>query len=115
MPNSMTSLLTLSLLLSGTISVVVDSLAFSPSSIQLPSFLNGILPSSPSATKKTLQYTHLEGNGQLWTAATNKRKASIVIDPIASQLDFGIPQFYRANKLALTESQTIEMICDAQP
>ncbi len=38
-----------------------------------------------------------------------------MIDPLASQLDFGIPWGYRANKKSLTEQATIDLICNAQP
>lgn len=83
--------------------------AFSPPQLQIPDFF-GV------ATKKgTLTYTHLEGNGQLWQVSSSNQKVSLVIDPLASQLDFGIPWGYRANKLALSESATIDLICKAKP
>ena len=90
----------------------VSSLAFTPQ-LQLPNLFN-----DGSSTKKgTFTYTHLEGNGQLWQASNNnaKQKVSIVIDPLASQLDFGIPWGYRANKKALSEDATIDIICNASP
>jgi hypothetical protein len=89
-----------------------------------------------------LRYTHLEGNGQIWQVVSiddenfdaSGRKsssafssssmsstsrsdvlASFVVDPLASQLDFGIPWGYRANKRALSEMETINAICDASP
>eukprot|EP00580_Thalassiosira_gravida_P009206 CAMPEP_0201635114 /NCGR_PEP_ID=MMETSP0493-20130528/7778_1 /ASSEMBLY_ACC=CAM_ASM_000838 /TAXON_ID=420259 /ORGANISM="Thalassiosira gravida, Strain GMp14c1" /LENGTH=344 /DNA_ID=CAMNT_0048107043 /DNA_START=178 /DNA_END=1212 /DNA_ORIENTATION=+ len=89
-----------------------DALAFSPPQLQLPNFFK------PATELKstTFSYTHLEGNGQLWQATTKRNtQASIVIDPIASQLDFGIPNLYRANKNILSERQTIDLICDANP
>ena len=93
----------------------VSSLAFTPQLLQLPNLFNG-----GSSTKKgTFTYTHLEGNGQLWQASNNnakqQQKVSIVIDPLASQLDFGIPWGYRANKKALSEDATIDIICNANP
>ncbi|KAL9182686.1 hypothetical protein ACHAXT_013338 [Thalassiosira profunda] len=84
-----------------------DALAFAPQ-LQLPDIFN-------AASKSTFGYTHLEGNGQLWQAANGNTKVSVVIDPLASQLDFGIPWGYRANKKSLSERQTIDMICDANP
>ena len=57
--------------------------AFSPPQLQTPDFF-GV------ATKKgTLTYTHLEGNGQIWQVSSSNQKVSVVIDPLASQLDFG--------------------------
>ena len=58
--------------------------AFSPP-LQIPDFFGGV------ATKKgTLSYTHLEGNGQIWQVSSpSNEKVSLVIDPLASQLDFG--------------------------
>lgn len=77
------------------------------------------MPKKSSATS-TFSYTHLEGNGQLWQVSSNNgnnnnKKISIVIDPLASQLDFGIPWGYRANKNQLSEQATIDMICNANP
>lgn len=86
-----------------------DSLAFTPQ-FQLPNILN------MAATKQsTFSYTFLEGNGQLWQATNGSTRASIVIDPLASQLDFGIPWGYRANKQSLSEQATIDLICGARP
>ena len=79
-----------------------------------------------SSSTTMFRYTHLEVNGMLWSVdrTTNSKKdpqsssdsvLSMVIDPIASQLDFGIPMFYRANKRILSEAQTLDMIVDAQP
>lgn len=85
------------------------SLAFAPQ-LQLFNIFNNI-----ARTKSTFSYTHLEGNGQLWQATNGNTKASIVIDPLASQLDFGIPWGYRANKKSLSEQATIDLICAAQP
>mgnify|MGYP000567580515 CR=1 FL=1 len=86
----------------------VDALAFEPQ-LQLPNLFN------VNSAKSTFSYTHLECNGQLWTASNGKTKLSIVIDPLASQLDFGIPWGYRANKQTLSEKATIDLICDAKP
>mmetsp|Transcript_9399 Transcript_9399/g.14165 ORF Transcript_9399/g.14165 Transcript_9399/m.14165 type:complete len:369 (-) Transcript_9399:133-1239(-) len=89
-----------------------DALAFSPPQLQLSNFFK---PATESKST-TFRYTHLEGNGQLWQATTKRNtRASIVVDPIASQLDFGIPNLYRANKNVLSERQTIDLICDANP
>mmetsp|Transcript_13771 Transcript_13771/g.29972 ORF Transcript_13771/g.29972 Transcript_13771/m.29972 type:complete len:337 (+) Transcript_13771:102-1112(+) len=94
----------------------VDSLAFAPQ-FQLPNIFNALANNinKIAATKSTFSYTHLEGNGQLWQATNGNTKASIVIDPLASQLDFGIPWGYRANKQSISEQATIDLICDAQP
>lgn len=89
----------------------VHALTFSPPQLQLPNFLNG----QASTRKGSFSYTHLEGNGQLWQATSGNKQVSLVVDPLASQLDFGIPWGYRANKVSLTESQTIDMICKANP
>jgi len=86
------------------------ALTFSPQ-LQIPKFLNGLT----SANRGTFSYTHLEGNGQLWQLKSGNEQVSLVVDPLASQLDFGIPWGYRANKVALSESQTIDLICDAKP
>lgn len=88
------------------------ALAFSPHPIQLPRFFAGRFGNNAEAT---FTYTHLEGNGQLWQANSGAAAVSLVIDPLASQLDFGIPWGYRANKKTLSEQATIDLICDAQP
>ncbi|KAL7529991.1 hypothetical protein ACHAWF_003194 [Thalassiosira exigua] len=86
-----------------------EALVFPPKLEPIRAFLT-------TATKKsTFAYTHLECNGQLWQAANGNTKATVVIDPLASQLDFGIPWGYRANKQVLSECATIDLICDAQP
>eukprot|EP00986_Skeletonema_menzelii_P020595 scaffold31747_cov154-Skeletonema_menzelii.AAC.2 len=87
------------------------ALTFSPQ-LRLPSFFSEL--TSPT-NEGTFSYTHLEGNGQLWEAKSGNSKVSLVVDPLASQLDFGIPWGYRANKVALSESQTIDLICNAKP
>ena len=68
--------------------IVNSFAAFSPPQLQMPDFF-GV------ATKKgTLTYTHLEGNGQLWQVSSSNQKVSLVIDPLASQLDFGTCIFF---------------------
>ena len=89
----------------------VKSLAFAPQKLFEPPTWFKL----PLAKKSTFSYTHLECNGQLWQAANGNTAVSIVIDPIASQLDFGIPWGYRANKLSLSEQATIDIICEANP
>jgi len=42
-------------------------------------------------------------------------QVSLVIDPIASQLDFGVPWGYRANKKVLDEKETFNAIAQAEP
>ena len=93
----------------------VNSLSFTPQQpqIKLPNFLSALTGRSSGA--KTFVYTHLEGNGQLWQASNGNNKVSVVIDPLASQLDFGVPWGYRANKKSLSEQATIHMICNANP
>lgn len=86
------------------------ALTFSPQ-LQLPNLFSEFRPTS----KGTFSYTHLEGNGQLWQVKSGNSQVSVVVDPLASQLDFGIPWGYRANKVALSESQTIDLICKAKP
>lgn len=44
-----------------------------------------------------------------------EQKVSIVIDPLASQLDFGIPAVYRGNKPVLSQEETLACICEAKP
>ena len=80
--------------------------------LQLPNFFSEL--TSPT-NKGTFSYTHLEGNGQLWQAKSGNSQVSVVVDPLASQLDFGIPWGYRANKVSLSESHTIDLICNAKP
>lgn len=89
------------------------SLAFGLSS-QLPNLSNFLTRNGDDA-KSIFRYTHLEGNGQLWEATNGSTKVSVVIDPIASQLDFGIPWGYRANKKVLSEKDTIDLICKSKP
>ena len=89
----------------------VHALTFTPQ-LQLPSFFSDL---AAPTTKGSFAYTHLEGNGQLWEAKFGNTQVSLVVDPLASQLDFGIPWGYRANKVALSESQTIDLICNAKP
>ena len=86
--------------------------AFTPSmqSVQFPS-----VPSFSSGAKPTFTYTHLECNGQLWLLRNGKSSLSVIIDPLASQLDFGIPWAYRANKMCLSEQATLDLICSAKP
>ena len=92
------------------------ALAFAPQ-FRLSNFLNDAasLFKTDIGDKGTFAYTHLEGNGQLWQASNGKNRVSLVIDPLASQLDFGIPWGYRANKKVLSEQATIDLICDARP
>lgn len=91
----------------------VTSLAFGPQ-LQFSNLFSA-LTNNISDGKSKFRYTHLEGNGQLWEATNGNTKISVVVDPIASQLDFGIPWGYRANKKVLSEDATIDMICDAEP
>ena len=81
---SLSSLVLGVLLCVTTCNTVNSFAAFSPPQLQIPNFFGG-------ATKKgTLTYTHLEGNGQIWQVSSpSNQKVSIVIDPLASQLDFG--------------------------
>lgn len=73
---------------------------------------------SKSVTQSTFKYTHLEANGQLWQIHDNANadaSLSIVIDPMATQLDFGVPWGYRANKKLLSTERTLDLIYDAKP
>ena len=67
----------------------VECFAFQTPQLELPTLPNLFRPLSQST--RTFSYTHLEGNGQLWQATNGNTKVSVVIDPLASQLDFGIP------------------------
>ncbi len=67
----------------------VTSLAIGPT-LQLSNLFSGLTNPDVNAKPKFC-YTHLEGNGQLWEATNGNTHVSVVIDPIASQLDFGIP------------------------
>ena len=49
----------------------------------------------------------------IWKLPEND--VSILVDPIASQLDFGIAPLYRANKKFLTEQDTFDLIKEANP
>ena len=73
------------------------------------------VPLGSSSANPTFTYTHLECNGQLWHLRNDKSSLSVVIDPLASQLDFGIPWGYRANKKCLSEHATLDLICSAKP
>ena len=70
--------------------------------------------SKPSITPNTIpfEYTHLELNGMIWKFP--QHNTSLVIDPIATQLNFGIPWGYQANK-AMGKQQTLDLIVNAQP
>ena len=62
-----------------------------------------------------LIYTHLEVNGMLWQIPATQN-LSLLIDPIAGQLDFGIAPLYTARKKYLTEqSQFYNLIAQAAP
>lgn len=102
--------------------------ADSLSSFSLPRIPNpfAAMPSVTNMSRESafgLRYTHLEGNGQIWQVLTDGASqsaasavlASFVVDPLASQLDFGIPWGYRANKKVMSEIDTINAICDARP
>ena len=93
--------------------ISISSLAFGPP-LQLANLFNA-LSNNNYDTKSKFSYTHLEGNGQLWEVTNGNTRVSVVIDPIASQLDFGIPWGYRANKIVLSEDATIDMICKSKP
>jgi hypothetical protein len=59
------------------------------------------------------EYTHTEVNGMIWKLP--QADLSLVIDPIASQLDFGLPWGYRANRVYTGEEETLDMIQSADP
>ena len=61
----------------------------------------------------SFQYTPLEVNSMM--CQFPEQDISIVIDPLASQLDFGIPSVYRANKKVLSREETLECIVNAKP
>ena len=91
---------------------IVTSLSF------VPQTTTTTTAASKSVTQSTFKYTHLEANGQLWQIYDNANadaSLSIVIDPMASQLDFGVPWGYRANKKSLSTERTLDLIYDARP
>ena len=98
------------LILASTLLPSAGGFAFKTPQLELPDLFNPF-----SSSTRTFSYTHLECNGQLWQATNGNNKVSVVIDPLASQLDFGIPWGYRANKQTLSEDATIDLICDANP
>ena len=61
----------------------------------------------------SFEYTHLEINGMLWKIP--EANVSLVVDPIASELNFGIPALYRANKKVIDQKQTLDLIVEAKP
>ena len=61
----------------------------------------------------SFEYTHLEINGMLWKIP--EANVSIVVDPIASELNFGIPALYRANKKVLDQKKTLDLIVESRP
>lgn len=77
------------LILAATFLPSVEGFAFQAPQLELPTLPNLFSPLSSST--RTFSYTHLECNGQLWQATNGNNKVSVVIDPLASQLDFGIP------------------------
>lgn len=99
------------LLLSSISGHSAHALAFSPQ-FKLPNFLDAI---TGPTNKGTFTYTHLEGNGHLWQVKSGNSQVSVVVDPQASQVDYGVPWGYRANKVTLGESKTIDLIRKANP
>lgn len=89
--------------------VAIQAFSLSSRPEELPSIV------SRSNSKTAFTYTHLECNGQLWQIDLGVQTLSLVVDPLASQLDFGIPWGYRANKKSLSEGATIDLICNANP
>ena len=90
--------------------------AFSSPSIQGPTARPKSQEGAPafsSVTPLTFSYTHLEVNGMIWQIP--EVNVSLVIDPIASELNFGIPWVYRANKKVLDEEATFRAIVEAAP
>ena len=98
------------LLVSAKLSAVV---AFSPPVFNTQSAYGLEKEVSKPVKPLTFQYTHLEVNGMLWQVP--EAQVSLVVDPIASQLDFGIPWGYRANKKVLGEKETFDVIVEAAP
>ena len=74
------------LILASTLLPSAGGFAFKTPQLELPDLFNPF-----SSSTRTFSYTHLECNGQLWQATNGNNKVSVVIDPLASQLDFGIP------------------------
>ena len=80
-------------------------------------------PSSTPSTTFSFQYTHLEVNAMIWQFPTSPNDnadddsgtLSILVDPIATQLDFGIAPLYRANKKVLSPDDTYRLIDEAAP
>lgn len=87
--------------------------AFLPPSLHCAQPAFGLEEKAVPANTLTFEYTHLEVNGMLWKVS--EPDLSFVIDPIASQLDFGIPWGYRANKKVLGERETLDVITQAAP
>jgi len=85
--------------------------AFSSPAISIKSQPAATSPSE--TTPVTFTYTHLEVNGMIWQVP--EADVSLVIDPIASELNFGIPWGYRANKKILDERATLDAIVKANP
>jgi L-ascorbate metabolism protein UlaG (beta-lactamase superfamily) len=74
--------------------------------------LTSILKNDAESSAFEFEYTHLEVNGMLWQVPG--AELSIVVDPIASELNFGIPWAYRAKK-KLGEEETLDKIVQAKP
>jgi len=89
--------------ISGVAALITSTAAFLPPS--------PIRPTTRLSAFK-FEYTHTEVNGMLWKVPD--ADLSVVVDPIISQLDFGVPWGYRANKF-LGEEETLNMIVEANP
>mmetsp|Transcript_33021 Transcript_33021/g.104493 ORF Transcript_33021/g.104493 Transcript_33021/m.104493 type:complete len:311 (-) Transcript_33021:1013-1945(-) len=93
--------------------VAAAALLMLPTTALVPTQLQGFTKGlSFSSGKKTpFGFTHLEVNAMIWK--TNG--LSVLVDPIAGQLDFGIPLVYKANQVVLDEDACMAMIQESKP
>lgn len=68
--------------------------------------LSSALLGSLRSVKVPFEYTHLEVNAMIW----RQNGVCVVVDPIAGQLDFGIPQFYRANQQVIDAESCLDLV-----
>ena len=90
-----------------------EASAFSSPSVPSPLAVGSTDSAATEKSTFSFEYTHLEVNGMLWEVPDEN--LSIVVDPIASELNFGIPWGYRASKRVVGEQETFDKILKANP
>lgn len=92
------------------VTVASNRLGCRRAAVRLTDKLAPSLP-SPSSTFAEFEYTHLEINSMIWRCDG----VTLLVDPVAGQLDFGIPQFYRANQKVLNREASLALMVRHKP